>query len=101
MTFVVDIDQTIFLYPNNEIEYEYAVPNVSEIDIINKLYDCGHVIIMHTGRNWDKYEYTVKQLEDFDVNYDQLVMGKPQGIYIDRDSYKSIKEINHDFKLFN
>lgn len=97
-TFVIDIDDTLLLYPKNrpysEIWKRYvdAVADHEEIDLTNELYRKGHVIILHTGRNWDKYDITVKQLAEFNINYHQLVMGKPQGIYIDKDSRKTLKE---------
>lgn len=91
MNFVVDIDNTLLLYPDGD-NYNDAVPNIDEIKILNSLYVKGHIIIIHTGRNWDKYEFTKKQLKDFGIKYHELVMGKPQGIYIDTDSYQSLRE---------
>lgn len=97
MTFVIDIDDTILLYPNkhyDNIEERYIDAKVDEKlkDAINKLFNAGNVIILHTGRNWDKYEITKNQLKEFDIKHTELVMGKPQGIYIDRDSYKTLEE---------
>ena len=101
MTFVIDIDDTLILYPdkiyeNIENRYQDAIPNKKEIDIVNKSYNNGHVIILHTGRNWNKYERTKQQLKDFNICHSELVMGKPQGIYIDKDSYKTFKEYSND-----
>lgn len=96
-TFVVDIDDTLLLYPNKKYDdvfdkYNDAYANQKEIDLLNKLYNDGYTILLLTGRNWDKYFFTVKQLKKFKIKYHQLIMGKPQGCYVDRDSYKSLKE---------
>jgi hydroxymethylpyrimidine pyrophosphatase-like HAD family hydrolase len=101
LTFVIDIDDTLLLYPRKHFievfdKYKSAEPNFEMIKTVNQLFKAGHIIILHTGRNWDKYTMTKQQLLDFDISYHELVMGKPQGIYIDKDSYKSIKEYFED-----
>ena len=53
----------------------------------------GDIIILYTGRNCDCYELTKNQLMRAGVEFDELVMGKPQGVYIDKDSVKSIKDL--------
>jgi hypothetical protein len=100
MNFVVDIDDTLLKTPSKVCgkcgRKIYDVENVrineKEIVLMNELYEQGNVIILHTGRNWDCYDVTIKQLKKYGIKYNQLVMGKPQGVYIDRDSYKSITE---------
>lgn len=97
MTFVIDIDDTLLLYDNDYTgltRYKSAKPNIKEIKLVNEKYKKGNKIIIHTGRNWDKYDFTKKQLKEFKIKYHELIMGKPQGIYIDKDSYKSIEEYN-------
>jgi hydroxymethylpyrimidine pyrophosphatase-like HAD family hydrolase len=107
MTFVIDIDDTLLLYPENKEyadiwrRYKDAIANHTEIERVNYLYENGHKIILHTGRNWDKYEITKNQLAEFNINHHELVMGKPQGVYIDKDSYKTVKDCMNDFKLLN
>ena len=94
MTIIIDIDETIFFSKKIDDYPYYEIDRIDEkeIKLINELYDSGHIIIIHTGRNWDKYEVTTMQLKNNNVKYHQLVMGKPQGIYIDKDSYKTLKE---------
>ena len=105
MTFVVDIDDTLLLYPADKTyddiweRYKDAIANKKEIEFVNGLFDAGHCIILHTGRNWDKYEITKKQLKEFNINHHELVMGKPQGVYIDKDSYKSIRRALIDLNV--
>lgn len=102
MTFVIDIDNTLILSDKKEciacgrVKYSIKEVDQKEIDSINKAYDAGHVIILHTGRNWDCYRLTVRQLSGIGLKYNQLVMGKPQGIYIDKDAKKSITEVFND-----
>jgi hydroxymethylpyrimidine pyrophosphatase-like HAD family hydrolase len=98
MNFVIDIDDTI-IYSNKKqcdvcerVTYEILNIDSEEIEKINKLYDEGNIIILYTGRNWDCYKFTIKQLKDANIKYHELVMGKPQGAYIDKDSYKTLEE---------
>jgi len=99
MTFVIDIDDTIIfshvdkcgecghpIYREERIDYE-------EILRINAAYDKGHVIIFYTGRDWVHFEHTTMQLNRIHVKYHRLVMGKPIGIYIDKEAKTSIAEV--------
>jgi hypothetical protein len=102
MTFVIDLDDCLLKYDDIEYKnimskYSHAKPDQKEIDKVNNYYNNGHTIIIHTGRNWDKYGLTKKQLLEFNISHDTLVMGKPQGFYIDPDSYKSMEEFDNDF----
>jgi hydroxymethylpyrimidine pyrophosphatase-like HAD family hydrolase len=99
---VIDLDDTLIKYADNEgwenimEKYKTATPNKTEISYLNSLYETGYKVIIHTGRGWDKYELTKDQLKKFGIKHHELVMGKPQGIYIDKDSYKSLLEIVGD-----
>ena len=94
---IIDLDDHLLLYENSSLvgreKYALAIPNHEEINITNKFYDDGHIIIIHNGRNWDKYIFTKTQLDTFDIRYHELVMGKPQGIYVDKNSIKSLKDL--------
>lgn len=98
MTFVIDIDDTIIfsksekcsecahpIYREERIDYE-------EVKLINKAYEKGHVIIFYTGRDWVHFEHTIAQLNRIGVKYHRLVMGKPIGIYIDKEAKTSLKD---------
>jgi uncharacterized HAD superfamily protein len=103
MTFVVDIDDTLLIPKKRQCEYCKRIvyydskPIKSEIEMLNSMYDAGHIIILHTGRNWDCYEITKSQLKEHNIKHHELVMGKPQGIYVDRtqsiDSLEEYKNI--------
>lgn len=96
MTFIVDIDDTLFISSKKETPngIEYKVMECrGEITKVNMAYEQGHTIIIYTGRNWDQYKKTVAQLKKYGIMYHELVMGKPQGVYIDvTQCGKSIEE---------
>ncbi len=93
MTFVIDIDGTLINSSFSDSEgYKVTSVDYDEINKIKKLYNDGHTIIIHTARRWDIYNITIKQLEDYNIKYHQLVMGKPSGVYVDKDSVKTIGE---------
>ena len=96
---IIDIDDTLIIYEHqrnweNPFEkYSTAIPDKAEIARCNKLYDDGYTIILHTGRNWDKLKFTENQMQEMGIKYHHIVMSKPQGVYIDTDSYKSLRDI--------
>lgn len=94
--FVIDIDNTLLFSHAisctacGRMKYEiYKVNNVMT-DRIKELRKEGAIIILWTGRGWDYYEQTIKQLVDAGVEYDQLIMGKPLGQYIDTEAVGSL-----------
>lgn len=61
-----------------------AKPKKDAADMINKLYNDGHIIIIYTARTWMEYEMTEYWLNKNNIKYHQLFMGKPVGdIWID------------------
>ena len=101
-TYVIDIDGTICT--NTFGEYKKAEPFYDRIAYINKLYSEGNVIKFFTARGStskiDWTEITKKQLFDWDVNYHELIMGKPEGdIFIDDKAFNSEKWIWQNRKL--
>ena len=76
--YVFDIDGTICTNTNGD--YEKATPFQEIIDKINKLYSNGNTIKMMTargsttGKDWTNL--TEKQLQDWGVNYHELIMNK-------------------------
>jgi hypothetical protein len=92
MILSVDIDDTLIKSEFYEGEYINAKPMQEEIINLNALYGMGYTIILYTGRHWNHYEITKKQLKDFGIKYHELVMGKIPCEIIDDKSYKSITE---------
>lgn len=86
LTYIVDIDNTIFNTIGND--YENATPIKDRINRINYLFDQGHTIIYWTARGGqsgiDWFDFTVKQLYKAEVKYSKLLHKKPSyDIWID------------------
>jgi hypothetical protein len=83
MIYIVDIDQTICLTQKKGDTWDYinSVPIYYRIDIINKLYECGHTIIYWTARGGstglDWTELTTNQLNRWGCKYHEVRLGKP------------------------
>ena len=94
MICVFDIDGTICT--NSSPDYSEAKPYKGRIAEVNRLFKEGHTIIFHTARGMgrhnnnvplavlDFYKLTERQLEEWNVKYHHLFLGKPSGdIYVD------------------
>ena len=86
-TFVFDVDGVV-AEPVSNNDYEHAKPDVEMIAMVNRLYDNGNRIILHTARGTataiDWHSTTIRQLRDWGVRYHELQFGKPAGdFYID------------------
>jgi D-sedoheptulose 7-phosphate isomerase len=86
LTYCVDLDGT--LCSNTFGDYEAAEPINYAIDQVNNLHGFGHRIKIFTARgstsgiDWRKITET--QLNSWGVQYDELILGKPEAdIYID------------------
>ena len=80
-----DIDGTIC---STNCHYKDAKPYIDIIKFINQLYDEGNYIILFTSRGTksgkDWHNFTKKQLINWKIKYNELIMGKPQAdIFID------------------
>ena len=91
-TFVIDIDNHLLFSKLENGQYKIIDYDQEEIQLVNEKFDNGYRIILYTGRSWGHYEVTKLQLENYNIKYDELVMGKPVGIYIDKESHKSLKD---------
>jgi len=84
---VFDLDGC--LCQQTEGDYENAQPIAGAIGLVNRLYDGGHEITIHTSRYmgrcgsnvarayYEGFEFTQQQLRAWGVRYHLLVMGKP------------------------
>jgi|TARA_B110001452_G_scaffold192832_1_gene162825 capsule biosynthesis phosphatase len=100
--FAFDIDNTICTTKSNN--YKKSVPKNKVVKIINELKSQGHIIKIFTsrymGRNKDNfnlvkkkyYNSVAKQLKSWDVQYDELILGKPSYDYIIDDKALNIKD---------
>ena len=96
MIYAIDIDGILC---NDMLgDYKNSIPNYESIDRVNKLYDSGHTIKIFTGRGSatgiDWYDFTVKQLDGWNVKYHELILGKPHLDIIVDDKAISLKEWN-------
>jgi len=89
----VDLDDTLCYRPDGienlgASKYHQCRPLEKNIEVINQLYDSGNTIIIYTARGMytfnfnvakiysELYPLTLKQLEDWNIKFHQLVMGK-------------------------
>jgi hypothetical protein len=53
----------------------------------------GWTIIIHTARSWAEYHMTRQWLYDYDIPFDELVMGKPTAtLLVDDRAVSSLEE---------
>ena len=86
-TFVFDVDGVI-AKPVPDNDYNQAGPDPEMVEIINRLYDSGNRVVLHTARGTvtglDWRSITIRQLRDWGVRYHELHFGKPAGdFYVD------------------
>ena len=95
MILYIDIDNTICF--SSGLSYDLAKPNYDNIDKVNKLHNLGHTIVMWTARgsltniNW--FQVTTQQLNEWNVKYHELRMGKPAFDLLIDD--KALNSIHH------
>jgi D-sedoheptulose 7-phosphate isomerase len=86
LTYCIDLDGT--LCSNTFGEYVQATPVQYAIDQVNLLHSVGHKIKIFTARgstsDIDWRITTEDQLRSWGVNYDELILGKPEAdVYVD------------------
>jgi hypothetical protein len=78
MTYCFDLDGT--LCTNTNGDYSNSVPFYDRIEKVNILYNLGNKIIINTARGSsteiDWFEMTENQLNQWNVKYHQLFVGK-------------------------
>lgn len=97
--YFIDIDGTICFTERSL--YNNSIPDYEKIKIFNNLYDKGHEINYLTARGsisgkiWD--DFTVSQLESWNVKYSSINIGKPHyDIWID-DKAINIDDVDEYF----
>jgi len=91
LTIVFDVDGVIATGTKEEVysdragwAYEKCRPIPPTIDLIRQLHEAGVRIVLHTARWESDREVTKKWMEDHEVPFDELVMGKPSAdLYVD------------------
>jgi mannose-6-phosphate isomerase-like protein (cupin superfamily) len=90
MRYFIDLDNTLCVTENSD--YTNSKPILERIRYVNELKKQGHTITIWTARGAtsgiDHKELTVKQLYEWGVQYDNLLMDKPSyDVYIDDKSF--------------
>jgi hypothetical protein len=95
-TFCFDIDGVIATLTHNN-QYDLAQPRREVIDGINRLYQLGHRIVLHTARGsatgLDWAALTEQQLADWGVPYHELRFGKPAADYYIDDRAVTLEQL--------
>jgi len=76
MIILVDMDGVICT-EEKTFERPLAKPLPGARDSLNALRNAGHKIVVYTARTWSELEVTKKWLEDNEIPYDGIHMGKP------------------------
>jgi mannose-6-phosphate isomerase-like protein (cupin superfamily) len=102
MNIFIDLDNT--LCSTNNSDYENSKPIIERINKVNKLKEEGNYITIWTARGsksgLDHTELTKKQLNEWNINFDKLILGKPSyDLYIDDksinvDDYWKVPKMN-------
>tara|TARA_R110001592_G_scaffold52148_7_gene159802 strand:+ start:516 stop:1256 length:741 start_codon:yes stop_codon:yes gene_type:complete len=97
-TVYVDIDETICFYEDIR-RYDLAIPNQSNIQKINQMYEHGWSVVYWTARGSssgiDYYDITMQQLKDWGCMFNKLICGKEKGSFdmVIDDKAKRIEEL--------
>jgi len=105
-----DLDNTLVTFPTISGDYTTVKPIIKNIELLKRLKSNGHEIIIHTARRMKTHNnnigkvmkdiamITFKNLENFNIPYDEIIFGKPiADIYIDD---KSINPYINDISYF-
>jgi len=100
LRYVFDLDNTLVTYPTVHGDYSSVKPIPKMINLLKKLKEEGHTIIIYTARRMGTHNHNVgatikdigkvtfETLDKFNIPYDELVFGKPLGdVYIDDRAY--------------
>jgi len=94
LVYAIDIDG---LLCNDMLgDYDKSIPDFESIAKVNRLFEEGNKIKIFTGRGSatgiDWREFTIKQLNEWGVEYHELILGKPVCDIIVDDKAISLRE---------
>jgi capsule biosynthesis phosphatase len=105
LRYVFDLDNTLVTYPLINKDYSSVKPIPKMINLVKKLKEDGHYIIIYTARRMATHNHNVgavikdigkvtfDTLDKFEIPYDELIFGKPLGdVYIDDRAYNPYDE---------
>lgn len=108
-----DLDNTLVTNPTKSGDYSTVKPIHKNIELLNNMKNEGHEIIIYTARRMKSYNgnigkvikdiayITIETLNKFNIQYDELIFGKPiADIYVDDKSINPYKNSVNYFGLF-
>ena len=111
--FCFDLDNTLVTFPKKKGDYSTCDPIYHNIRYLNFLKEKGHYIIIFTARRMKTFngnikkviknikKITLKQLQKFNIKYDELIFGKPYAdFYIDDLAINSRDNINFNLGFY-
>lgn len=109
--FCFDLDGTLV---TSGVDYTKVKPIKETVEFVRYLKSEGHTVIIHTARgmlsrngNVEKIQAEVlpqieKTLRDFDIPYDQLIIGKPYAdFYIDDKAISTFSSLQKETGMYN
>ncbi len=112
--FCFDLDNTLLTNPIVNGDYNTVRPIERNINFLNFLKSMGHYIIIHTARRMkthngdvdlvieDVGEITIETLKKYNINYDELIFGKPYAnFYIDDLSVNPHNDLEKEIGFYN
>lgn len=98
-TVILDLDGFLF-EEKPTFERCLAKPLKDAKYLTHKLFSLEYNVIIWTARGWAEYEMTKKQLDDYNIYYSELIMGKPIAIVFGDDrSVKTIQELKDKLEI--
>jgi capsule biosynthesis phosphatase len=109
-----DLDNTLVSYPKIKNDYTSVEPLTDNINYLRFLKEQGHTIIIYTARRMKTHggnvgkivqdigAITLKNLNDFNIQYDEIYFGKPYAdYYIDDLAVKSYDDLEKELGIYN
>ena len=108
--FCFDIDSTLIYFSENN---ENIIPNIKNIEYLKYLKKMGHIIILHTSKNMDKfnanigkvnkygYKIIFETIEKYSIPYDEIYFNKPYAdFYIDNKSISTFNDLEKQIGFY-
>lgn len=76
ISIMVDLDGVICT-EERVFDRPLAEPIAGAKEALRELKTAGHTIVIYTARGWAEYNYTKRWLDEHEIAYDAIHMGKP------------------------
>jgi capsule biosynthesis phosphatase len=108
-----DLDNTLVTFPKIHGDYTTVDPITENIDLLRRLKNDGHTIIIHTARRMlthngnlgkvlaDVAQLTFNTLRDFKIPFDEIYFGKPNAdFYIDDKALNAFDNLEYGLGIY-